>query len=138
VRTHSGHRERRAGLRLDVRLRAELCTMSGQAVTRVEKVRLREISQLGGSLMLGGKLKIGEQVLLRLHGRDGNCYWLWCQCRRCQTIDQLCTMLGVSWLRLLYPGQDVGIGTKPESLMWLDVQGTKLPDDPFQDEFKAA
>jgi hypothetical protein len=101
-------------------------------------VRLREVSTGGASFLHSAKVRVGQEFLLRLEGRDGVRYWQWCRCRRCHALDNLTHLVGLTFLRILYPGQDMNVGSDAMSLLWLDVEGSTTPEDPFAGEQRAA
>lgn len=85
----------------------------------------------GCSLLSRGKILPGQEFLLRVEGPQDATYWMWCRCRRCNEVDRLSFTLGCTFLRLLYPGQDLKPGSNVVSALWLDVDGDGQPDDPY-------
>lgn len=134
LKTFNANRERRVGLRVDLRLKGYACPLVGMTVADVYDVKVREISLSGGSMLQKQRMKVGQEFLLRIDARDGLRYWLWCKARRCNVLDDLIHLVGMNFVRVLYPGQDIQVGTNPSSLMWLDVEGAVTPDDPHTSE----
>lgn len=118
---------------MDTRARAHVCLMSATGVvTDAEVVRLREVSQTGASLLRGAKVRVGQEFLLRLGAREGHPYWLWCRARRCSPLDDLCNLVGLVWVRILFPGQDISVGSNARSLLWQECEGRDAAEDPFE------
>ncbi len=138
LRTYEANRERRGGVRVDMRGKAYMCQMSGQVASEGHTVKMREISRTGGSLLTQRRLRNGQEVLLRVRGRgDGTEYWMWCRCKRCSAIDDI-FIVGFTFLKLLYPGHSLAVGTRVSTLLWLDVEGDKVPEDPYEGEARVA
>lgn len=143
LRSFNAPRERRAGVRVDLRCKALvyiLIPKAGIGVTVGAGVpaRIREVSNSGSSLLYPVKMRLGQEFLLRLESREGPPYWLWCRCRRNQAIDDLSTLVGLVFMRVLYPGQTITMGASVSSALWLDVEGPITPEDPFVSEPRAA
>lgn len=131
LKSSTNPRERRAGVRVDLRTRAYACMVTGTCASTASLVRTREISQTGMSVIHPHRVRVGQELLIRLSARDGTRFWLWCRCRRCHGADHLCNLLGLTIMRVLYPGQDIRLGTELTRLTWLDVEGDAVAEDPF-------
>ncbi|MFN4242909.1 MAG: hypothetical protein ACK4PI_06690 [Tepidisphaerales bacterium] len=131
LRTSLSPRERRGSVRVDIRGRALMCFIVGGMASTSCEVRLREISRSGLSILHDSRIRVGQELLLRLTTKDSNRFWLWCRCRRCNSADPLCNLVGMSISRVLLPGQDIKLGTDLNQLLWLDVEGEQTPEDPF-------
>lgn len=134
LKTYASVRERRGGVRIDVRLKAMICQIIAQNVAQPQIVRLREMSQSGASIITPNKIRVGQEFLLRLEGKDTQLYWIQCRCRRCVQVDDLANIVGMIFTRILYPGQDLRVGTNITSMLWEDVEGPGMPEDPFDGE----
>lgn len=143
LKTFNSIRERRQGIRVDVRSRGYMCQLSqkaggGMCVSAPAPIRVREMSCTGASLLHCQRMRVGQEFLLRIDGRDGVKYWQWVRCRRCAALDGLTFLTGLVFLRILYPGQDLSVGSDALSLLWLDVEGSATPEDPFAGDARAA
>lgn len=138
VKTFTGSRERRRGLRIDVRMKALLFPIQDGVLTAPQQVKIREMSPTGASLISQSRIRSGQEFLLRIAGKDGNTYWIWCRCRRCSHLDNLAAIVGLNFCRILGPGQQPHIGCVMEPTLWHNVEGTVVPEDPYGRESRAA
>lgn len=138
ARTYPNGRERREGMRVDLRGVATLYTLLSEALADETPCRTREISRSGGSLLVGRKLKPGQEFVVRLPARaDGAEHAMWCKARRSTSIDDL-FVVGFTFVKVAYPAQVVKAGVKLDRVSWLAVDGDREPQDPYEDGQRAA
>lgn len=138
TRMCSGSRERRKGVRVDMRISAAMHLFRSEVVGDAARCRLREISRKGGSLLTSAKARPGQDFVIVLSARsDGSEQALWCRTQRCLPADDL-FVVGFTFRKILCPDQALREGIRVDRLVWLDVDGDREPADPFLEEREAA
>lgn len=131
LRTTLQPQERRRAIRADFRWPGGMYDIRGRFIGRETAVRIREMSRGGCSLVIGKKMAVGDMFLLRFAMRDQGTYWFWCKIRRVTEKDRITNVVGCEFMRVLYPGQEMGPEIDLARALWLKVDGDSDPQDPI-------
>lgn len=123
--------ENRGTLRIPVNLKADAFCVSRDMIGKVVTARIKDVSAAGVGLLVSLKGGLPPEFVLGICPKGLDTHWMLCKTRRSSTFDGICTVIGASWEKILYPGQDIQPGLKVSTMLWLDVQGQTSPEDPF-------
>lgn len=134
--------ERRKANRIPATFRPEVFPVSGERIMPPTFLRARDISASGIALVLNREIAGAKLVIVRVVPRDGSIneeYVMLCTLRRHVKIEGGGGMMaGFTIDKVLYPGQRVAAGQVTSAMLWVDVAGEKVGEDPFLEDAQAA
>jgi hypothetical protein len=130
--------ERRKASRIPASFRPEVFPVQSDRIEKPYQLRARDISASGVGIILTKELSGQKSIVLRVtrHNSMEELVML-CVLRRTFRLDSICLLGGVSFEKVLYPGQAIVPGQKVSDMLWADVSGEKPGDDPFEELKKA-
>jgi hypothetical protein len=126
--------ERRKSVRVPMSYKGEFLTVDHDRIGDVCTVRLKDASVTGVGLLMPVRTKMTQEFVLGMCPKGHGTHWALCKVRRAEVFDGICLVIGASWERVLYPGQEIQPGMRVSSLLWLDVAGEEVVEDPYLEQ----
>lgn len=134
VRSFGASNNRRGDVRVPVSIRAEGMPVEHDRIGAVTSVRIRDLSLTGVGLMVPARTRLTPEIVIGISPKGFDTHWLTVRVRRASVADGICALIGGTWNKILYPGQDVQPGMKMSSLLWVDSTAEGILVDPFLEE----
>jgi hypothetical protein len=114
---------KRSNTRVPVSLRGEVLCIDRDRTGAALAVRLRDLSCMGVGILMPAKGTVTAEFVLGVCVKGFDTHWMLCRTRRSATFDGICSVIGASFEKVLYPGQEIQPGQMISSLLWMDVEG---------------
>lgn len=131
IKTFETGAERRTSVRVPLSYKGDFLTTDHDRIGDVYSARIKDVSVTGVGLLLAVETRVTAEFVLGMCPRGHGTHWLLCKVRRAEIFDGICLVVGASWEKVLYPGQEVQPGLKVSTLLWMNVTGEDTVADPF-------